>query len=45
MIHPVAVIGAGPYGLSSAAHLRALGIPVRVFGDRMVFWRSHMHLG
>ncbi|MEU6662329.1 FAD-dependent oxidoreductase [Streptomyces sp. NPDC046821] len=42
MIHPVAVIGAGPYGLSTAAHLRARGIPVRVFGDPMVSWRSHM---
>ncbi|WP_406104783.1 NAD(P)-binding domain-containing protein [Streptomyces sp. NBC_01003] len=45
MIHPVAVIGAGPYGLSTAAHLRARGIPVRVFGDPMVSWRSHMPAG
>ncbi|MGY0024628.1 FAD-dependent oxidoreductase [Streptomyces sp. cg35] len=45
MIHPVAVIGAGPYGLSTAAHLRARGIPVRVFGDPMVSWRSHMPEG
>ncbi|MCX5332166.1 FAD-dependent oxidoreductase [Streptomyces sp. NBC_00140] len=45
MIRPVAVIGAGPYGLSTAAHLRARGIPVRVFGDPMVSWRDHMPSG
>ncbi|NEB73865.1 FAD-dependent oxidoreductase [Streptomyces sp. SID14478] len=45
MIHPVVVIGAGPYGLSTAAHLRARGIPVRVFGEPMVSWRSHMPEG
>ncbi|MGW6026802.1 FAD-dependent oxidoreductase [Streptomyces sp. NPDC055099] len=45
MIHPVAVIGAGPFGLSTAAHLRARGIPVRVFGDPMVSWRAHMPAG
>ncbi|MEU9447206.1 FAD-dependent oxidoreductase [Streptomyces sp. NPDC048277] len=45
MIQPVAVIGAGPFGLSTAAHLRARGIPVRVFGDPMVSWRDHMPTG
>lgn len=45
MIQPVAVIGAGPFGLSAAAHLRARGIPVRVFGDPMVSWRDHMPAG
>ncbi|MGH4032521.1 FAD-dependent oxidoreductase [Actinomycetota bacterium Odt1-20B] len=45
MIQPVAVIGAGPYGLSAAAHLRARGIPVRVFGEPMVSWRTHMPKG
>ncbi|MFE1312295.1 FAD-dependent oxidoreductase [Streptomyces sp. NPDC058755] len=45
MIRPVAVIGAGPYGLSTAAHLRARGIPVRVFGAPMVSWRAHMPEG
>ncbi|MFE1837200.1 FAD-dependent oxidoreductase [Streptomyces sviceus] len=45
MIQPVAVIGAGPFGLSTAAHLRARGIPVRVFGDPMVSWRDHMPAG
>ncbi|WP_241827033.1 FAD-dependent oxidoreductase [Streptomyces graminilatus] len=43
--HPVAVIGAGPFGLSTAAHLRARGIPVRVFGEPMVSWRDHMPAG
>ncbi|WP_329463618.1 NAD(P)-binding domain-containing protein [Streptomyces sp. NBC_01431] len=42
---PVAVIGAGPFGLSAAAHLRARGIPVRVFGSPMVSWREHMPAG
>jgi len=45
VIRPVAVIGAGPYGLSTAAHLRARGIPVRVFGEPMVSWRDHMPAG
>jgi len=34
----VAVIGAGPYGLSAAAHLIAAdGVHVRVFGRPMSF--------
>src|SRR5512138_2740516 len=42
----VAVIGAGPYGLSAAAHLRALpGLELRVFGDPMSFWRRDMPEG
>jgi FAD-dependent urate hydroxylase len=36
----VAIIGAGPYGLAAAAHLRAAGIDIRVFGEPMSFWRS-----
>ncbi len=36
----VAVIGAGPYGLSAAAHLRHAGVQTRTFGDPMSFWRS-----
>src|SRR5450759_2590167 len=39
---PAVVIGAGPYGLSVAAHLRARGVPVRVFGEVMTTWRNHM---
>lgn len=38
----VAVIGAGPYGLSVAAHLRARGVPYRIFGRPMDSWRQHM---
>jgi lysine/ornithine N-monooxygenase len=34
----VAIIGAGPYGLSVAAHLAALGVEHRVFGRPMQFW-------
>jgi thioredoxin reductase len=44
---PVAVIGAGPYGLSVAAHLQARGIPTRVYGKTMEFWAKMpdgMHL-
>jgi len=35
-----AVIGAGPYGLSVAAHLRAAGVDTRVLGLPMEFWRG-----
>jgi FAD-dependent urate hydroxylase len=35
-----AVIGAGPYGLSVAAHLKARGIPALVFGKPMEFWQN-----
>jgi hypothetical protein len=45
MTAPVVVIGAGPYGLSVAAHLRARGVPVRVFGEVMSSWRMHMPRG
>ncbi|WP_042376074.1 FAD-dependent oxidoreductase [Streptacidiphilus melanogenes] len=38
----VVVIGAGPYGLSVAAHLRAAGLSVRAFGDPMHSWRDTM---
>jgi cation diffusion facilitator CzcD-associated flavoprotein CzcO len=41
----VAVIGAGPYGLSVAAHLAAAGVSTRVFGVPMAFWRNHMPKG
>jgi len=36
----VAIIGAGPYGLSLAAHLKALGVDHQVFGTPMSFWRN-----
>jgi FAD-dependent urate hydroxylase len=41
----VAVIGAGPYGLSVAAHLRQAGLTTKVFGEPMSFWRQHMPKG
>lgn len=36
----VAIIGAGPYGLSIAAHMRSRGISFRIFGKPMQFWRE-----
>lgn len=39
------VVGAGPYGLSVAAHLIGAGISTRVFGEPMGFWRQHMPKG
>lgn len=41
----VAIIGAGPYGLSIAAHLRALGVDFRIFGHPMQTWLAHMPKG
>ena len=40
-----AIVGAGPYGLSIAAHLNGLGANHRVFGRPMATWRSHMPKG
>ncbi len=42
---PVAIIGAGPYGLSIAAHLRARGVGFRIFGNPMESWRTQMPAG
>lgn len=39
------IIGAGPYGLSIAAHFRRRGIPFRIFGRPMDTWRNHMPVG
>jgi thioredoxin reductase len=41
----VVVIGAGPYGLSVAAHLSALNIPYRIFGKAMETWATQMPRG
>jgi thioredoxin reductase len=41
----VAIVGAGPYGLSLAAHLDAAGIQTHVFGRPMDSWRNHMPEG
>lgn len=40
-----AIIGAGPYGLSIAAHFRRRGIPFRIFGRSMDSWLNHMPKG
>lgn len=41
----VAIIGAGPYGLSSAAYLSQAGFETRVFGEPMNFWATGMPNG
>ena len=41
----VAIVGAGPYGLSVAAHLRRSGLSVRQFGRQMHLWRASMPRG
>lgn len=38
----VAIVGAGPYGLSLAANLRARNIDFRIFGKPLSTWRAHM---
>jgi len=46
--HPstdIAIIGAGPYGLSIAAHLRKTPLSFRVFGTPMHSWRQQMPEG
>ncbi len=40
-----AIIGAGPYGLAVAAHLRGAGISPRMFGSPMAFWKTQMPKG
>lgn len=42
---PIAIIGAGPYGLSLAAHLRGLDVSCQVFGRPMHSWRTQMPQG
>ncbi len=41
----IAIVGAGPYGLSAAAHLRGLGMEPTVFGEPMNFWATGMPAG
>jgi len=41
----VVIVGAGPYGLSLAAHLAARGVEFRIFGPPMQVWREHMPVG
>jgi thioredoxin reductase len=41
----VAIVGAGPYGLSLAAHLNDRKADFQIFGEPMQFWRDHMPKG
>ncbi len=41
----VAIVGAGPYGLSLAAHLQQAGVSLRIFGEPMHPWRTAMPAG
>jgi FAD-dependent urate hydroxylase len=41
----IAIVGAGPYGLSIAAHLRAAKRPYEIFGNALESWRSFMPKG
>ena len=41
----IVIVGAGPYGLSIAAHFRRQGLGFRIFGPPMENWLSHMPKG
>lgn len=42
----IAIVGAGPYGLAAAAHLRDGGsLRVAAFGETMSFWSDRMPVG
>ena len=41
----VAVIGAGPYGLAIAAHLKGLGVPLALFGAPLARWAAQLPPG
>lgn len=43
--YDVIVVGAGPYGITTAAHLRAKGLNVAIFGKPLELWRERMPLG
>ncbi len=43
--YDVVVLGAGPYGLSAASHLKGLGLKVAAFGKPLHLWRNHMPEG
>src|SRR6476660_1420837 len=36
----VAVVGAGPHGLSATTHLRRAGVDARLLGRPMAFWKT-----
>ncbi len=39
------IVGAGPYGLSIAAHLRSARVPFEQFGTPLDSWRTFMPRG
>ena len=41
----VAIVGAGPYALSLAAHLTSRGVDHQIFGQPMAGWTDHMPEG
>jgi len=43
--HEVVIVGAGPYGLSIASHLRTLQVDFRIFGSPMRTWLTEMPKG
>jgi thioredoxin reductase len=43
--YDVVVVGAGPYGLTTAAHLLGKGLRVAVFGKPLELWRERMPAG
>lgn len=43
--YDVVVIGAGPYGLSTAAHLQERGLKVGAFGKPLKLWHENMPKG
>lgn len=45
MSRPVAIVGAGPYGVSIAAHFKFKGIEFRIFGSPMHRWLAQMPKG
>ncbi|MCF3965424.1 FAD-dependent oxidoreductase [Streptomyces fuscigenes] len=44
-MYDLVVVGAGPYGLSVAAHAARAGLDVKVFGRPMASWLRHMPPG